>query len=205
MRIGIDLDDVLADSLPHYLRAFNRRFGLQIDLPEAAWRMFHRYPQISRQEMHEFFAELIEAGFFSRRLLLPGAGEAVERLARDGHRLFIVTGRAPQDEAVTRAWLNRMGLARHFSALVHKGIEQVGRYKSEVASELRLDLFIEDELAVAVAVAEAAIPVLLYNHPWNQGALPSNVRRVRSWTEVLVQIAQLNGGAGKGKAGDDPA
>ena len=35
MKIGIDLDDVLAESLPHYLRAFNRRFGVTIDLAEA--------------------------------------------------------------------------------------------------------------------------------------------------------------------------
>ena len=65
MKIGIDIDDVLADSLPYYTRAFNQRFGLQIDLADAAWRIFDRFPWISRQEAHDFFSELIEAGFFS--------------------------------------------------------------------------------------------------------------------------------------------
>ena len=199
MRIGIDLDDVLTDSLPHYLRAFNRRFGLEIDLADAAWRMYNRYPQIARQEINDFFSELIEGGFFSSRPLLPGAKEALERLADDGHDLFIITGRAPQDEVLTRNWLNHVGLTRYFSALVHKGIEPVGRYKSEAASELQLDLYIEDELAAAIAIAEAAVPVLLYDHPWNQGALPRYVRRVRSWTEALEQIAELNGGQRMGK------
>ncbi len=204
MRIGIDLDDVLADSLPHFLRAFNQRFGFKIDLADAAWRMFRRYPQIPRQEINGFFSELIEGGFFASRPLLPGAREAVERLSDDGHHLVIVTGRAPQDEAITRNWLNQVGLTRHFSGLLHQGIEAVGRYKSEAASELQLDLFIEDELAVAIAIAEADVPVLLYDQPWNQGTLSDNVRRVRSWTEALVRIAELNGGEGKGKAGDDP-
>lgn len=204
MRIGIDLDDVLADSLPHYLRAFNQRFGLQVDLADAAWRMFRRYPQISRQEINDFFSELIEGGFFASRPLVPGAREAVKRLSDDGHYLVIVTGRAPQDEAITRNWLNQVGLTRHFSGLVHQGIEPVGRYKSEAASELQLDLFIEDELAVAIAIANGNIPVLLYDQPWNQGTLSDNVRRARSWTEALVWIAELNGGEGKGKAGDDP-
>jgi len=194
MRIGIDLDDVLVDSLPHYLRAFNQRFGFTIDLADAAWRMFRKYPQIPRQEIDEFFSELIEGGFFTSRPLLPGAREAMERLADDGHHLFIVTGRSPKDEAITRNWLNQVGLARHFSGLVHQGIEPVGRYKSEAASELRLDLFIEDELAVAIAIAEADIPVLLYDRPWNQGTLLDHVRRVRSWTEVLTHIVELNGG-----------
>ena len=58
---------------------------------------------------------------------------------------------------------------------------------------------------VASAVAEMAIPVLLFDRPWNQGSLPRNVQRVRSWTEVLTQVAELNGGEGRGRAGDDLA
>lgn len=196
MKIGIDLDDVLADSLPHYLQAFSRRFGLTIGLADAAWQISDRFPQIPRQEAHEFFTELIEAGFFSSRPLLPGAKEAVERLAQDGHRLFIITGRAPRDEAITRGWLTHVGLLSRFEAVIHKARAPVGRHKSGAASELRLDLFIEDELAIATDVAKTAIQVLLYDHPWNQGALPGNVQRVRSWTEALRRIAELNGGKG---------
>jgi uncharacterized HAD superfamily protein len=201
MKIGIDIDDVLADSLPHYTRAFNQRFGLQIDLSDAAWRIFDRFPRISHQEADDFFSELIEAGFFSSRPLLPGAKEAVESLAKEGHRLFIITGRAPQDEAVTKSWLGGVGLLPRFDAVIHKAREPVDRHKSGAASELELDIFIEDELAVATAVAEAAIPVLLFDRPWNQGVLPGNVRRVRSWTEALIRIADLNGGEGKRRAG----
>jgi uncharacterized HAD superfamily protein len=181
MKIGIDIDDVLADSLPYYTRAFNQRFGLQIDLADAAWRILDRFPWIPRQEAHDFFSELIEAGFFSSRPLLPGAKEAVESLAEDGHRLFIITGRSPADEPITRSWLTHVGLLSRFEAVMHKAREPVGRHKSGVASELQLDVFIEDELAVATAVAETAIPVLLFDHPWNQGLLPGNVCRVRSW------------------------
>ncbi len=194
MRIGIDIDDVLADSLPHYLQAFNRRFGLAIGLADAAWRIFDRFPQISRQEADDFFSELVAAGFFASRPLLPGAKEAVERLSEEGHRLFVVTGRAPQDEAVTRYWLNDVELLSQFEAIVHKARDPVGRHKSGAVSELQLELFIEDELAVATAVAETAIPVLLFDRPWNQGVLPGNVARVRSWTDALSRIAELNGG-----------
>ncbi len=194
MKIGIDLDDVLADSLPHYVQALNRRFGLTIDLVEAAWRIFDRFPQIPRREAHTFFSELIEDGFFSSRPLLPGAREAVESLAKDGHRLFIVTGRAARDAATTREWLEQVGLLRHFNAVVHNGMEPVSRYKAGAATRLQLDLFIEDELEVATAIAETAIPVLLFDRPWNQGALPDTMQRVRSWTEVLTWIGAVDGG-----------
>lgn len=193
MRIGIDLDDVLADSLPYFTQAFNRRFGLDIQLGDAAWRIADRFPHIPRQEADDFFTKLIADGFFSSRPLFPGAKEAVEALTEDGHRLYIITGRSPQEEPITRRWLAHVGMASHFEAVLHRTREPVGHHKSSAASELQLDLFIEDEPVVARAVSEAAIPVLLFDRPWNQDPLPDNIRRVRSWHEALTQIADLNG------------
>ncbi len=196
MKIGIDLDDVLADSLPHYLRAFNRRFGLDVELADGAWRIADRFPQILRQEADDFFTELIEGGFFSSRSLIHHAKEAVETLADDGHNLYIITGRTPRDERTTMDWLTRVGVRSYFEAVVHRTRDPVERHKADVASGLALSLFIEDELTVALTVADAAIPVLLFNRPWNQGPLPGNVRRIESWHEALTQIAALNGGNG---------
>lgn len=196
MRIGIDLDDVLADSLPHYLRAFNARFGFEVRLADAAWRIADRFPQIPRQEADDFFSELIADGFFSSRSLLPHAKKAVETLADDGHDLFIITGRTPRDERITMDWLTRVGVRSHFEAVVHRTCDPVERHKADVASGLGLGLFIEDELTVALAVADAAIPVLLFDRPWNQGPLHGNVRRIESWHQALTQIAALNGNGG---------
>jgi len=193
MKIGIDLDDVLADSLPHYLRAFNARFGFEIGLAEAAWRIADRFPQIPRQEADDFFSELIAAGFFSSRLLLPHAKEAVEALADAGHDLYIITGRTPRDEQITMDWLTRVDMRSRFAAVVHRTRDPVERHKADVASGLDLDLFIEDELPVALAVAETAVRVLLFDRPWNQGLLPDSVRRIGSWPEALTQIAVRNG------------
>lgn len=196
MRIGIDLDDVLADSLPHYLQAFNERFGLDVELADAAWRIADRFPHIPRQEADDFFTELIADGFFSSRSLFPGAREAVETLTGDGHRLYIITGRSPQEEPITRRWLVHVGMLSRFEAVMHRVRDPVGHHKSSAASELQLDLFIEDELAVALAVSETTIPVLLFDQPWNQGPLSQAMCRVQSWSEALTRIAELNGGNG---------
>lgn len=193
MKIGIDLDDVLADSLPHYLQAFNARFGFEVRLADAAWRIADRFPHIPRDEADDFFSELIADGFFSSRALIPYAKEAVNTLADDGHDLYIITGRTPRDEWITMDWLERVGVRSHFEAVVHRTCDTVERHKAEVASGLALGLFIEDELTVALAVAEADIPVLLFDRPWNQGPLTGSIHRVGSWHEALMQIADLNG------------
>src|SRR5574337_240358 len=89
LRIGIDVDDVLAESLPGYLEAFRRRFGHEVRVEEAAWEIFRRYPEISATQMWGFFSELEASDFLGTRPVYPEAVEAVRSLAADGHRLFV--------------------------------------------------------------------------------------------------------------------
>jgi uncharacterized HAD superfamily protein len=185
MRIGIDIDDVMADSLPAYLAAFNRRFGLQVPVTEAAWEVFRRYPEIPSTAIGEFFAELYRADFLGSRPLLPGAKEGVEGLHRAGHHLFIVTGRLRQDREITERWMERTGLAAFFHEIVDRDGVAAPLHKRRAAERLRLDALLEDEYAVAVAAAAASVRVLLFDQPWNQGPLPSPAVRIRSWSDVL--------------------
>ncbi len=189
LRIGIDLDDVLAESLPGYLEAFRRRFGHEVRIEEAAWEIFRRYPEISATQLGGFFEELEANNFLSTRPVYPEAVRAVKALAADGHRLFVVTGRLTQHRAQTRRLLQQAGLLAFFEALVHRGGEAPAEYKPRIARELKLDLLIEDELHVALAAAEVPIPVLLFDRPWNRAALPPGITRVADWDHALRLIA----------------
>jgi uncharacterized HAD superfamily protein len=73
--------------------------------------------------------------------------------------------------------------------LVHRDGEVTIEYKPRIIREMRLDLLIEDELHVALAVADVPIPVLLFDRPWNQAELPPGITRVTNWGEVLRLIA----------------
>ena len=217
MRIGIDLDDVLADSLPKFIKAFERRFGIPVKLEEAAWDLSARNPQISLEAYKAFLKELDRQGFLKKVVLYPEAKAAVERLHALGHRLYIVTGRLPVNEGVTLRWLEERGLRSYFEAVLHKEGERVSEYKKRAAYKLGLEVFLEDELHVAVALADTSrqpsavspqpsdftrpgalqrgrsLTVLLFDRPWNQGPLPSGVQRIHSWPEALEAIASLDG------------
>src|SRR3989304_3919248 len=117
MRIGIDIDDVMADSLPRYLQAFNRRFGLKVPVTEARWEIFRRHPEIPADAIAAFFEELYRADFLGSRPLVPGAMEGIEELHRAGHRLFIITGRPRRDRAITERWMEARGLSHFFDAI----------------------------------------------------------------------------------------
>jgi len=189
LRIGIDVDDVLAESLPGYLEAFRQRFGHEVKIEEAAWEIFRRYPEISAAQMWGFFSELEASDFLGTRPLYPEAVEAVRTLSASGHRLFVVTGRLSQHREHTRRLLERAGLLGVFEELAHRDGQPAPEYKTRMVRELRLDLLIEDELHVALAAAAVPIPILLFDRPWNQGELPVGITRVTDWSQVLHLIA----------------
>lgn len=185
LRIGVDVDDVLVESLPGYLAAFRRYFHRDVRIEDAAWEIFDRHPDLPATQVASFFAQLEADDFLATR---PPHGDAVlamRALADAGHRLTIVTGRLEVHRDHTRRLLQDAGIAGLFEDLVHRDGETAVTYKPRIVRERRLDLLIEDELHVAVATAAVGVPVLLCDRPWNRGALPRGVTRVGTWDQVL--------------------
>lgn len=187
----MDLDDILTESLPAYLEEFAGSFGIRVPLEEAAWDLPKRFPEIPGKAWERFFNRLEEEGFLDHRPPLPGAKATVEALRQVGHRLYIVTGRLPQHGEVTRRWLEKQGLLSCFEAIFYKDTEHVIEYKKRTVTELKLQVFVEDELSVALALAGLPLRVLLFDKPWNQGLLPAGVLRIHSWEEALAVIASF--------------
>jgi hypothetical protein len=188
MRIGIDIDDVMTHSLPEFLEAFNRRFGLEVPVTEARWEIFRRHPEIPADAIAAFFEELYRADFLGSRPLLPGAREGIEELHRVGHRLFIITGRPRRDRAITERWMEERGLSRFFEAIEDRDGLDAPLHKSRAATRLKLDVLVEDEYEVAVATAGVCDRVLLFDQPWNQGPVPDRILRIHSWSQVLPSL-----------------
>lgn len=185
MRIGVDVDDVLAVSLPAYIAAMEQRFGVTIPPADMGWEAFRRFPQIRLPDLKAFFQELEAADFLGTRPLLPEARTAIETLRGRGHALYIVTGRTQWQAEATDRLLRRQGLDGAFQGIFHKEGRVTRDFKRAKAKELALDVFMEDELLTALAVAELDLTVVLFDKPWNQAPLPGNVLRATSWREAL--------------------
>lgn len=188
MRIGIDVDDVVTESLPTYLKAFGDFFGHSVRIEDAAWEIFRAYPQISDADLAEFFRALEAADFLRTRPVYPEAARAIARLAAAGHQLVVVTGRLTEHIEHTRQILHEAGILDHFEELVHRDAERATEYKPRIVRERRLDVLIEDEHHVAAAVAAIPVPVLLFDRPWNRAEPPAGVTRVTTWNEILAWV-----------------
>lgn len=175
MRIGIDLDGVVVNSIPRWVEVINRSgagYGPD-ELPEThSWPERAAYSDANELEM------LILPG------PMPGAREALARLRSQGHTLIVVSARAPRVRRLTEAWLDYHGLAADGFHLLE------GASKAAVALEERLDLLVEDTPHQALAVAEAGVPVLLYGAPYNRAVSHPLIHRCEGWAAVLEAISQ---------------
>jgi uncharacterized HAD superfamily protein len=195
MRIGVDIDDVLVETMPAYLRAFQERFGRSVPLAQASWDPFALHPDIPPPDRLAFFDHLRRTRFMFTRAAYPEATAAVRTLRGAGHTLIIVSGRPQPHLGETEDMLERIGIRECFAEIVHRDGETIAEYKRRAARDRRLDVLVEDEFPAARAVAEGGVPVLLMDRPWNQGGLPPRMERVASWAEALARLASWTPGA----------
>jgi hypothetical protein len=193
MRIGVDIDDVLVETMPAYLRAFEERFGRPVPLAQARWDPFELFPDIPPHERLAFFDALRRSRFMFTRPAHPDAPPAVRALAAAGHTLVVLSGRPQPHLGETEEMLKRIGIRDCFAAIVHRDGETIAEYKRREAGRLGLDVLVEDEFPAACAVAEAGVPVLLMDRPWNQGPLSPRMVRIVSWAEALARLAAWPG------------
>lgn len=194
MRIGVDIDDVLVDALPHFLATFNARFCKAVPLEQADWDIFRVFPEIAASDCRAFWRTLEEERFLFQRPVRPEAAESIQRLRNLGHDLFLVTGRFLSRRVPTLEWLAAQGLAEAFADLLVKQPRLPReKHKREAAAALRLDAFIEDERRTAEVLATLPLTVFLLDRPWNRSPALPGLTRVRDWPEVLAQLATVSG------------
>lgn len=181
MRIGVDIDGVLADSLPLWIEELNRFFNKNRRLEEINLYDICQTYGITTTELDDF---LVQKGRFLMSAPLPvtGASQYLCKI-KQNHQIYIVTAREEQYGPETRAWLNRHGLP--YDELLLLGSHE----KKETCLAKNLNILVEDTLEIGLKVSAAGVPVLLMDAPYNQGPLPKLVYRARSWDEVYQNIA----------------
>lgn len=150
MKIFLDIDDVLADTV----KALERALGPAVD-PTS-------------EDIQDFFPDVDLALYLQEpafNLSVPpikGALEGAEMLLDCGHEIHYLSARVPSLFETTESWLQRW----HFpKAPLHC----VGRENKRVMLESEIyDLLIDDQLKYLNAAWDRSIRALAYAYPWNQ-------------------------------------
>ncbi len=159
MRLGIDLDGVVADFNGGWMRFYNDRFGC--DLTPDLVTSWDSIPQLTHfADMGEFWSwssDLDGASVFRHLEPFPGAIEAARRLHRE-HTIAVVTTKPAFAHGDTMAWL-----AEHRFPFDEVHLTEDKQY-------VEADAYLDDGphvLEALVAHRPTAL-VCRYVRPWNQ-------------------------------------
>lgn len=185
LTIGIDIDGTVTDP-GSIVPLMNEAFGKNLAYADCREYNLANVYEITDEQ---FAAWLDEYG---RRLYdeAPVHGNADQILQawhqQRQHQLIFISAREEKHLDVTHNWFARF-------AIPFNQIELIGSHdKVNAAKKWQVDLFLEDRLENALQLSEAlAIPVLLFDTPYNQGKLPALIHRIFSWDEVPSMVQQI--------------
>ena len=181
MKIGVDIDGVLANSLPLWVAELNKFFNKNKRIEDIHLYEIHKTYDITFDDLELF---LDRKGRFLMREPAPVAGSSyyLGRL-KQLHEICIISARDKKYYHETHDWLKKNGLP--YDDLLLLGSHE----KKEFCLEKDLKVLVEDTLEIGIKVSSAGIPVLLMDAPYNRGALPELVYRKHSWEEIYRAIA----------------
>ena len=204
MRIGVDLDDVIAICAVPYLRRFAQEYKVELpDEKEIGWHLLRDMDKhVSAEERDRFRIKLYDGTFFSQLDIYQECPAVLERLVQRGDEIFFITARTERRRMVTETWLREKRILDYAKAVHLKpygdfrpdqprgryDAEGSAAYKMRLALELGLDLFCEDDTVIAKTLADAGVRVLLFDHPWNRDVSHERITRVGGWSEVAVLL-----------------
>lgn len=176
MKVGIDIDGVLANSFPLWVQELNQYFNSNKVLEEVNLLSIIKTYDITPGELEVFLGQ---RGRFLMSAPSPfeGAAYYLTRIKRC-HDIFIITARHKKYVQETKSWLQQHGI-------LYDDLILLGSYeKKEACIANGLDVMIEDTLEIGIELCAAGIPVILMDAPYNQGHLPELICRRRSWSEI---------------------
>jgi 5'(3')-deoxyribonucleotidase len=201
MRIGIDMDGVLADFVTSHIQAIKKITGKELpplsDTYPDVWD-YDKAAGVTSEERNQVWEYIKASGFQAKLLPLPGAVEAIERLnaaAYGGHHVYFITSRTGSLAKMhSEQWLRWHGMDNPTVLIAHN--------KGPVALGLELEVFIDDRPENNEDVintltgrntsqpgAERALTCRVYlpDQPWNRWATQAYNygQRVKNINEAL--------------------
>ncbi len=182
LRIAVDLDGVLAETMEAWCKRANEFLGRNLRLADldtwASWRKLG----ISRDQFFQFLNEAWD-DWKSIPPTESRLAEKVRKIARLG-QIDIVTGRSKESVRAAKSWLAEHNIPYH-------RFVRVPGWKDKIF--LNYDVYIDDAPELMPLISRnPKMWGILYTRPWNR-TVPElrKVFRVDNWTEISKLLRQI--------------
>lgn len=191
MKIGMDIDGVLADFVTPFVQLLEQRVGgPAIDPGSITDPNFQHHPFLTREIIYDCMVESSYDPDFWRVLAplpSPDQWQSLNQMSRDNDVVFI-THRWVRDtydiNQVTCDWLHRHGFD---NPVVHFTQEK----KSELVRQLEVELFVDDRHENCEDVASQTEALVMMPHrPYNRSFAHPKVRRIHDLDELFAYLSK---------------
>ena len=175
MKIAVDLDGVLAESMEVWCELANAEFRTHVKMEDLdSWSWWKKFP-ISKDE----FYRLLDKSWEEWRRIPPtesGISAKVAQIGKFGD-VDIVTGRSKRTEKFARDWIENQKIPYDQFIRVEGWREK---------ADLAYDVFIDDAPDLMPLLSHRLIPwAILYERPWNRNVADlRKILKVKSWSQI---------------------
>jgi 5'(3')-deoxyribonucleotidase len=168
MRVCVDMDDTLADTMGEHIARYNADKGLSVTKADLHGKMLWEY--VPREHQPDLWRYMRSDDFFADLGVLPWAQEVLQRLQQH-YDIYIATAamEVPNSFKAKFDWLQRHFPFIHYRNYVYCGDKSI----------LRADYLIDDMPRYLKAFTGQGI---LFSAPHN--AMVTEYPRVENWLEV---------------------
>ncbi|PIN93073.1 hypothetical protein COU54_04520 [Candidatus Pacearchaeota archaeon CG10_big_fil_rev_8_21_14_0_10_31_24] len=192
MKIAIDFDDVIVNTVDTFLNFHNQKYELSRTREDINSTDLRSFWGCTKNEAISLMKEFHDSSStFENAEPINGAIEFLKEISKD-NEIVIITGRPSQFKEKTLYWLNKylsdVNVKLFFSGDYH---HSQGKTKAEICEELGINVIIEDDINYAKPCLEKGIEVIIIDKPWNQVDL-NRIHRAHSWKEVNSFLKSLS-------------
>ncbi len=185
MKIGIDIDEVVAKYAEGYLEIFQREYGKAANFENISSYNFNESLGISKEESDKLNSLFINSEIFDNLKLIEGARESVIELSKQ-HDIIFITFRPMHLKEKTKNFIEKIFPNHSFEIFYAR--EFPNKSKAKACNSLGVNVILEDHAPAALDCANNGVKVFLFDKPWNKGTEHENIIRVRNWQEVLKKL-----------------
>lgn len=193
MRIGIDLDEVLAEFVLQITQYYNNKYNTNFKKEDYKnYDLWNTWGNTKEEAVNEI-ALFYQTSLFDNMPLVEKSKEAILKL-KENHALYIITSRQDNLRPKTLEWVekNFQGVFDKICFSHNYLFQDNLKTKKEICDELCIDVFIEDSTTYVQECASENRQAILIDRPWNQelGNHP-HIKRANDWDEIVEIIEEI--------------
>jgi len=161
MKIGIDLDGVIANNIPEIVFRL-KKLGIESD--PTKWPSYYIEDHVDGLPKNWAREQFSDPLFYKNCMATEDSFYSINEWFYSGNDIYIITSRQNHLEEVTLNWLDEWSIPYNE---VFMGVPRLEKYK--ILENLEADMMIEDHPHEAMIVRERGFTSYLISTPYNRG------------------------------------